>query len=267
MKHLLQLLLLAAPLLALSGRGAAAPAGMVLVPGGPHQPFFRSPEEAAVVTVEPFFLDALPVTNARYLEFVRENPKWRRSQVKRLFADAEYLRFWADDLDLGAGVEAEAPVTQVSWFAAKAYCAWRGGRLPTQDEWEHAASAGYTLKDGKADLEHRAAMARWYSTPAPERLPAVGQGRPNFYGIYDLHGLAWEWVSDFNTLMVTGDARGDTGIERLLFCGGGAQNARDRGDFMAFMRHGFRSSLKAGYTVHNLGFRCAMTPGPMEETP
>jgi len=57
--------------------------------------------------------------------------------------------------------------------------------------------------------------------------------------------------------MVTGDARGDTGLDRQLFCGGGGQNAKDRGDFPAFMRFAFRSSLRAGYTVPNLGFRCA----------
>ena len=57
--------------------------------------------------------------------------------------------------------------------------------------------------------------------------------------------------------MVTGDSRGDTGLDRQLFCGSGAQGAKDRSDFPAFMRFAYRSSLKAGYTVHNLGFRCA----------
>ena len=57
--------------------------------------------------------------------------------------------------------------------------------------------------------------------------------------------------------LVTGDARGDTGLERQLFCGAGSLGASDRGNYAAFMRFGFRSSLRAGYTVHNLGFRCA----------
>jgi sulfatase modifying factor 1 len=75
--------------------------------------------------------------------------------------------------------------------------------------------------------------------------------------VRDLHGLIWEWTSDFNSAIVTGDARGDTGIERQLFCGSGSLGAGDRNAFPAFMRFGFRSSLKASYTVHNLGFRCA----------
>jgi len=72
-----------------------------------------------------------------------------------------------------------------------------------------------------------------------------------------LHGLVWEWVADFNTAMVTGDARGYTGLDRQLFCGSGAVGAQDLSNYAAFMRYGFRSSLQADYCVHNLGFRCA----------
>ena len=56
--------------------------------------------------------------------------------------------------------------------------------------------------------------------------------------------------------MITGDARDDLGLDRQLFCGSGAEGTKDRRNFPAFMRYGFRSSLKASYTVHNLGFRC-----------
>ena len=54
--------------------------------------------------------------------------------------------------------------------------------------------------------------------------------------------------------------QGDTGLERQLFCGAGSLGASDRANYPAFMRFGFRSSLRAGYTVHNLGFRCAKNP-------
>jgi formylglycine-generating enzyme required for sulfatase activity len=124
-------------------------------------------------------------------------------------------------------------------------------------EWEYAAAAGPTRADGENDPEFKAQLLAWFSTPSPPTLPAVGSGRANFYGIHDLHGLVWEWVADFSTAMVTGDARGDTGLERQLFCAAGSQDAGDRANYPAFMRFGFRSSLKADYTVHNLGFRCA----------
>jgi formylglycine-generating enzyme required for sulfatase activity len=56
---------------------------------------------------------------------------------------------------------------------------------------------------------------------------------------------------------VTGESRADGGLERNLFCGSGSVSAKDREDYAAFMRLGFRSSLGASYTVPNLGFRCA----------
>ena len=56
---------------------------------------------------------------------------------------------------------------------------------------------------------------------------------------------------------MTGDARGDTGLDRQLFCCADSAAAKDSANFPTFMRYGFRSSLKADYTVQNLGFRCA----------
>jgi formylglycine-generating enzyme required for sulfatase activity len=212
-----------------------------------------------VVKVEPFYLEVFPVSNSEFLEFVRAHPKWRRSEVKRIFADSDYLKAWAGDLEPGSGVLSNAPVTYVSWFAAKAYASWKGKRLPSTAEWEYAANASATRPDGEKDPEFVRKVQDWYSTASPMLLPAVGLSGTNFFGVCDLHGLVWEWVADFNTTMVTGDARGDTGLDRQLFCAGGSQNAKDRNNFPSYMRYGFRSSLKASYTVHNLGFRCAQS--------
>lgn len=233
------------------------PAGMTLVPAGRYTPLYRGERDPREIPVAAFWLDVLPVTNGDYLEFVRANPKWRRSQVKRLFADVDYLKRWSGDLEPGTNAPLNTAVTHVSWFAAKAYCAWKGKRLPTTAEWEYAAAASSTRPDGENDPEFVRQVRTWYSTPSPETPPPVGRGRTNLFGIHDLHGLVWEWVSDFNTAMVTGDARGDTGLDRQLFCGSGSEGAKNTANFPAFMRYGFRSSLKASYTVHNLGFRCA----------
>jgi formylglycine-generating enzyme required for sulfatase activity len=231
--------------------------GMALVSAGVYRPLFRAENDPKEVAVPAFFLDLYPVTHGDFLEFVRASPRWRRSQVKRIFADESYLKDWAGDSDLGTNTSAKTPVTFVPWFAAKAYAQWKGKRLPTVAEWEYAASASPTRPDGENDAEFKRQVLEWYSAPTPARLAPVGSGRANFWGVHDLHGLVWEWVADFNTAMVTGDARGDTGLERDLFCGGGSQGVKDTGNFPAFMRYGFRSSLKADYCVHNLGFRCA----------
>lgn len=243
-----------APLPALAGGDAAETA---IIPAGEYRPLFVGPDFPKRVPVNTFALGTTPVTNAAFLDFVGTNPQWRRSAVKRLFADAEYLAHWAGDLDLGAEAQPDQPVTHVSWFAAKAYCTWAGGRLPTTAEWELAAGAGFTTSDGSKERDFVNALFRWYATPSPSALPGVAAGRANLHGVHDLHGLVWEWTSDFNSAMVTGDARGDTGIDRQLFCGAGALNANDRANYPAFMRAAFRSSLKARYTVQNLGFRVA----------
>jgi len=248
--------IVALALFAAAAVSAALP-DMACVSNGVYSPLFRSLTDPTNVPVNSFWLDVTPVTNEKFLAFVRANPRWQRSQVKRLFADENYLKLWAGDLNPGTNALPDQPVVWVSWFAARAYAQWQGKRLPTVAEWEVAAAASPVLADGTKDAAFQRDILRWYSTAAPAVLPAVNSGPANFWGVRDLHGLVWEWVADFNSTTVTGDARGDTGLDRQLFCGAGAVGAKDVENFPAFMRYGFRSSLKADYTVHNLGFRCA----------
>jgi len=239
-----------------------APAGMVYLQPGIYEPLFKN---EGVKNVSGFFLDIYPVTNTEYLKFVQSHPRWRKSKVKAIFADESYLAHWKADLDFGdqATQLQNSPVVHVSWFAARAYAKWVGKRLPIQAEWEYAAAASQTRAHGKEDPEHYKYILSWYSKPTPEIFPSVGSTYKNYWGLYDLHGLVWEWVSDFNTALVTGESRGDTGFERELFCGSGSLGASNFQDYAAFMRYAFRSSLKANYTTMNLGFRCALdTPKP-----
>jgi formylglycine-generating enzyme required for sulfatase activity len=250
----------------LSGGSAAAeqrgaiPAGMAAIPAGRFIPLYavRDPDKSPRPEAVPgFLLDATPVTNAEYLAFVRAHPRWQRSQVPRLFAEGGYLEHWAGDLELGGGAPPGSPVTRVSWFAAKAYCAEQGRRLPSTAQWEYAAAAGATVPDATEDPAFLRMILDWYGRPNPERLPPVGRGFRNLWGVYDLHGLVWEWTLDFNTALVTGESRADTALERNLFCGSGAVGAANFRDYAAFMRYGFRASLSADYVVATLGFRCA----------
>ncbi len=240
-------------------------AGMSLLPAGNYRPLFRATNDPETQTVASFWLDRTPVTRGQFLDFVKACPKWRRSRVIRLFADTSYLSDWKADLDPGIDKDPQVlsrPAVQVSWFAARAYAEWRGCRLPTTPEWERAAAEGFLLAEGLKEPEFRIALAHWYGSAAPEVLPLVGSGRATLHGIHDLHGLIWEWTEDFNSSLVTGDSREDTGLERQLFCGAGSVGARERSDFPAFMRSGFRSSLRSPYTLSNLGFRCALSAKP-----
>ncbi|MGH7968033.1 MAG: formylglycine-generating enzyme family protein [Limisphaerales bacterium] len=234
----------------------AAPPGMVLIPAGAYRPFFHATTEPEAVPVKSFYLDTVPVTVGDFLAFVRARPQWQRSKVKAVFADEFYLKNWAADCDPGLKAPLEAPVTWVSWFAAREYAKWRGKRLPTVAEWERAAGASARRPDGENDPAFKQQVLQWYSTPTSP-LAHVGQGPANYWGARDLHGLVWEWTLDFNSA-ISGDAQPGGGSSvRGLFCAAGAQGARDVEDYPAFMRWGFRSSLQANYCVHNLGFRCA----------
>lgn len=227
---------------------SVAMAGQVGIDGGVFTPLYGSAQKP--VTVNAFSMDVAPVTNAEFLEFVTAHPEWRRTSVSPLFAEAEYLHHWQSPSELGPRALPDGPVVNVSWFAAKAFCAAKAMRLPTVNEWEYVASRPIP----GADV--RAVILEWYSVLTPDILPSVSSGFRNASGVLSLHGLIWEWTLDFNSAMVTGESRADGSLDKSLFCGAGAANAADKSDYAAFLRFGFRSSLKAKYTVNNLGFRC-----------
>ncbi len=227
---------------------------MKKITGGTYVPLYGS--DSAQVVIDDFYLDVYPVTNAQYLEFVRRFPEWRRSRVIRLFADDNYLRNWADDTTLGADMDPQAPVTYVSWFAAKAYCECLGKRLPEMDEWEYAAMASETQQDARTDSLFNQRIIAGYETPKTHLRP-VGSTYKNYWGIYDLHGLVWEWTSDFNSVLISGESRKDGDTDRNLFCAAGSVNATDLMNYAAFMRYALRGSVKARYSLRYLGFRCA----------
>ena len=229
--------------------------GMVKISGGNYLPLYKS-EGHSIQKIISFYMDVFAITNSEYLEFVKANPKWRRSKVKRIFADESYLNHWQNDLALGGNVNEKSPVTNISWFSANAYAKWKGKRLPTIAEWEYVAAANKTKSNAGDDPELAKTILDWYSHRSLEKLPDVGTTDKNYWGVHDIHGIIWEWVYDFNTALVSGESRGDASIERNLFCGSGSLNVTNVRNYPAFMRFGFRSSLKANYCVNNLGFRC-----------
>ncbi|HUJ58350.1 MAG TPA: formylglycine-generating enzyme family protein [Kofleriaceae bacterium] len=231
---------------------AAAHAGPARVGPGVYRPAFPASPAERAIPVPAFWLDREPVTNADYLAFVRAVPQWRRDRVRPIFVASDYLAGWAAADDLGA-VSPRAPVVRVSWFAARAYCAWRGGRLPREAEWELAAAADGHRRDASADPAFQAQVLAWYAHPTRATLPDIG-GAPNAWGIRDLHGLVWEWIDDFTAALVTADSRDPT---RSQVCGAEAAAAKDPRAYATFLRFAFRGALDARDTIASLGFRCA----------
>ncbi len=233
--------------------GFAQETQMVLVSGGSFVPLYGV--DSLTVKVNSFYMDVYPVTNSEYLLFLKKFPKWKRSKIKRLFADKNYLSNWESDDAFGSHLLPNAPATNISWFAAKKYCECQGKRLPTVDEWEYAAMADENLADARKDEAYNQYILGWYET-SNSYNKEIGSTFKNYWGVYDLHGLVWEWTIDFNSVLISGESRKDVDKDSNLFCGSAAVGASDLMNYAAFMRYAFRGSMKANYSVKNLGFRC-----------
>jgi formylglycine-generating enzyme len=240
------------PLLCLVAMVLARPAlagETVALPAGRFAPLFGLDAGQTSFVVGAFRLQVRPVSRAEYEAFIAANPAWRAGHVAKALADERYLAH--------QGGTPTAPVVAVSYFAARAYCAWKGLRLPTTLEWEYAAAADETRRDASRDPAFAQRLLDWYSTPVRDGGLDEQGSAANVYGLEALHGLVWEWTDDFNALFVGGDARDDGTKKTGFTCGGGATGSARREDYAAFMRYALRSSLTARSTLKNLGFRCA----------
>ena len=230
-------------------------APMVSIKRGAYVPLYGTTDKKPV-EIAAFEMDVYPVTNAQFVTFIKKYPAYTRSKMKGIFADKSYLSHWQSDYDYGKNNLSTAPVTNVSWFAAKKYCECQGKRLPTMDEWEYVAMADEKRIDARTKEDFNKYIMSWYEKPKTYANP-IGQTYKNYWGVYDMHGLVWEWTADFNSIFLSGESRKDKDTDKNLFCGSGSVNASDLMNYAAFMRYAFRGSLKARYTTKNLGFRCA----------
>ena len=198
----------------------------------------ESPRHA--VDVAPFRIGRIPVTNEQYAVFVRETghrapSSWPGGTVPR-------------------GQEG-VPVTYVSWHDARAYCAWAGARLPSESEWEAAASGG----DGR--------LWPWGDVP-PDRTRAVfeaGIGGPGVAGLLpasaapcgalDMAGNVAEWVATTYELYPSSARSGDDEGEPRVVRGGSYVHGADA------LRCSARRPLLSGAVDTYVGFRVAADPG------
>jgi formylglycine-generating enzyme required for sulfatase activity len=247
------ILRLAIYIILLKGINMNCQSEMVAIKGGSYIPLYG--RDSMQVNIDDFYMDVYPVSNLEYLEFVKKYPKWKKSQVLKLFADENYLNQWKSDTELDDSQLPNAAITNISWFAANDYCDCLGKRLPTIDEWEYVAMSNENLPDARKLKTYNEFILSWYEKPKTFNNK-IGSTFKNYWGVYDLHGLVWEWTYDFNSVLVSGESRKDVDNDSNLFCGSAAIGANDLMNYAAFMRYAIRGSVKAKYALKNLGFRC-----------
>lgn len=228
---------------------------MVPISSGEYIPLFKYGNVSEKVYVKSFMINKYPITNFEFQKFILDKPKWNDVNINFVFADKNYLSQFKDtDVKLIY----DYPVVYVSWFVADAYCSYVGARLPTIDEWEYVSSAGVVTLDGRNEVGYFQNILNWYIASQVNGLVKVYNMQKNYWGVYGLHGAVWEWVSDFNSvILLNTDAEGG-GLEEVLYCGATATNSVNPIDYVAFMRFAFRNTLEANYTSSNLGFRCVV---------
>jgi iron(II)-dependent oxidoreductase len=206
------------------GLRLAPPRTMVRFPGGEvtigttdRHEAYDNERPLHHVAIRPFWIDVTPVRNGDFLEFMEDGGYQRRE----LWSDAgwEWLRsgtvdsprYWSriDDvwhervMDRVRPVDVERPVCHVSWHEAAAYATWAGKRLPTEFEWETAASwdpaAGSARRYPWGDEPASPALAN-IDQLAFDTAPVGAYSRNvSPIGCYGMIGDVWEWTSsDFH---------------------------------------------------------------------
>jgi len=232
----------------------------VRIPAGEFTSVLKYEDNKGRQKMPAFELMRRPVTNAEFLAFVRKYPQWQRGRAPKVFAEPmHYLSHWQSSLIPGPKVKPQQPVTQISWFAATAYCEAQGARLPTWNEWEYTAAADRTRRDARKDPAWRESILSWYAKPSNTAITDVGKTPANVYGVQDLNGLVWEWTEDYSAMLVSADNRNQSDPDKSKFCGASALSMDDKENYAVMMRVAMLSSLEAVNSTSNLGFRCART--------
>jgi len=189
---------------------------LIFVKGGSFKMGDRNCEKDELprhrVKLSDFYIGKYEVSNIEFAEFLNikgnqynDHSYW--INTKGIWRDLKCRIFAENNKFIVEKRYENHPVNFVSWYGANAYCKWKGGRLPTEAEWEYAAKGGVeTHSPIPNTFGSRASLPpppnnigdfAWYSSNSDNKINEVGNKKPNVLGIYDMQGSLWEWCSDW----------------------------------------------------------------------
>jgi formylglycine-generating enzyme required for sulfatase activity len=222
---------------------------MVLIPAGefmmgsPASEKDRCNDEGPVqkVSADAFYLSTTEVTQGEWEAVMGDNPSY--------FEGGPNL-----------------PVEDVSWNDAQEFIrklnekeGTNKYRLPTEAEWEYACRAGSEERYCFGDSERELGSHAWYWANAGNKTHPVAQKQANKWGLYDMHGNVWEWVSDWYDENYyqngpSSNPRGPSSGEYRVLRGGSWYYAA------SYLRCAYRYRDRPDIRCSYIGFRCARTP-------
>jgi sulfatase modifying factor 1 len=250
-----------------------APPGMVYIPPGPSF-FGEGPDLRIVQLGQGVCIDHTPVSVGEYMEFVSWVTRSGRKGHQHCHPNEPRKKNHHPDAPGGQlptdylvnPMYRDFPIVEIDWFDAHALAAWKGKRLPTEEEWEKAARGPFgrlypwgerfdralaNSAEHWADKElpdYDAWKSWWDSSVVRKAMPTMpGEfAGCSPYGCIDMAGNVWEWTASLY--------RNDEGSRVVR---GGAFN-----DSAQFLRAAFRYGVgRPDSRNNNIGFRCAQDRG------
>ena len=260
------------------------PIGMVDVPEGIYELGFNGkgfcydnelPEHK--VYLQPFKIDVAPVTNGQFIKFIEDGGykdyrywladgwEWVTEHAWKAPLYWEYKKgegAWIKKDFRGINkIETDEPVTNISYYEADAYARWAGMRLPTEAEWEKAASWNedlhtkymYPWGNEKPTYKHANLMESYLW--APTKVGSYPAGK-SYYGCHQMIGDVWEWTSSEYVLYPRFKSRFSEytdkwSINQKVLRGGSFSTPSSQ------IRNSYRNYFKPHERILFAGFRCA----------
>jgi formylglycine-generating enzyme len=212
------------------------------------------------IKLDAFLIGKYEVTNKEFVEFLNKNGnqfednsqwidlsgKWNTLKCRIYQIDNQFF--------VETGYE-DFPVNFVNWYGANAYCKWRGGRLPTEFEWEYVAKGGkHGQKEHHSEIEKNLENYAWFSENSNDQVHKRGLKKSNILGIFDLQGNVWEWCQNFYASnyyqnITRKNPEGPQQADFRVIRGGSWTNSRE------MLRVSNRNAINPNTNRINVGFR------------